>query len=425
MRITGSYNNYMNLNNLLSTFGVKSSQNLVMGVFASSMQNLANKIDNQIYSKESAAAINRLKNMVSDLSSKAKKLTLTDMDSVFNDRSPISSDSNVLTASAYDALFQNTGAAEATYNVLVTQIAQAQENTGLELNKADAGVVDLGTNSYNININGQDHEFSVEVVDGDTNETVIQKMVTAVNEAAIGVTAEVVAGSGAETQQLVIRSDNTGLAAAFSVSDISGNAIAATAVEIVSTEAQDAQYTVDGTDYTLSSNTINLDDGMVTANLNGVGEAILEIEVDESAVKNAVSALVSEINTFIAFLENNSDYIKDEVLSSVNQYINDHHSKLESFGITLGDDSKLVIDHTTLAEAIDQNPEGIKDTFGGFDGLAVQFNNYASGQAADNPLNYAKEADNMNLYSMDQAYYSFSAKTTKNILEGTLLSVIV
>ena len=163
---------------------------------------------------------------------------------------------------------------------------------------------------------------------------------------------------------------------------------------------------------------------MVTANLKGVGETILEVGVDESTVKNALSALVSEINTFIGFLENNSDYIKDKVLSSVNAYIDNHHSKLESFGITLGDDGKLVIDHTKLTETIDQNPAGIKDTFGGFDGLAVQFNNYASSLATDNPLNYAKEADNMDLYSMDQAY-SFSAETSKNILEGTLLNMIV
>jgi len=50
--------------------------------------------------------------MVSNLSSKAKKLTLTDMHSVFNDRSAIFSDSNILAASAYNVLSQNTGAAE-------------------------------------------------------------------------------------------------------------------------------------------------------------------------------------------------------------------------------------------------------------------------------------------------------------------------
>lgn len=423
MQITGSYNNYLILSNLLSPLGVKNSGNLIMSVFTSSMNNLKNKIDNQIFSKESAVAINQLGNMVSGLSSKAKKLTLTDMHSVFNDRSAISSDSNVLTASAYDVLSPDTGAEEATYNISVAQIAQNQENIGLELNKADASGVNLGTNTYNINVNGQDYELSIEVMDGDTNEAVLQKMATAVNEAGIGVTAKVVAGSGAETQQLVISSDNTGLAAAFSVSDISGNAIAATAVEIVATEAQDAQYTIDGTGYTSGSNTISLDDGMVTVNLKGVGESTLEIAPDANTVKNTISALVSEINALVGFLESNSDYIKDEVLSSVNAYIDDHHSKLETFGITLGDDGKLGIDNTKLMEAIDQNPAGIKETFAGFDGLAVQFNNYASRITTDNPFNYAKEADNMDLYFMGQTY-SLSAATSKNLLEGTLLNMI-
>ncbi len=424
MQITGSYNNYLILSNLLAPLGVKNSGNLIMGVFTSSMNNLQNKIDNQIFSKESAVAINQLGNMVAGLSSKAKKLTLTDMHSVFNDRSAISSDSNVLTASAYDVLSPDTGAEEASYNISVAQIAQNQENIGLELNKADASGVNLGTNTYNINVNGQDYELSIEVMDGDTNEAVLQKMATAVNEAGIGVTAKVVAGSGAETQQLVISSDNTGLAAAFSVSDISGNAIAATAVEIVSSEAQDAQYTIDGTGYTSGSNTISLDDGMVTVNLKGVGESTLEIAPDANTVKNTISALVSEINALVGFLESNSDYIKDEVLSSVNAYIDDHHSKLETFGITLGDDGKLGIDNTKLTEAIDQNPAGIKETFAGFDGLAVQFNNYASRITTDNPFNYAKEADNMDLYSMGQTY-SLSAATSKNLLEGTLLNMIV
>lgn len=423
MQITGSYNNYLILSNLLAPLGVKNSGNLIMGVFTSSMNNLQNKIDNQIFSKESAVAINQLGNMVSGLSSKAKKLTLTDIHSVFNDRSAISSDSNVLTASAYDVLSPDTGAEEATYNISVAQIAQNQENIGLELNKADASGVNLGTNTYNINVNGQDYELSIEVMDGDTNEAVLQKMATAVNEAGIGVTAKVVAGSGAETQQLVISSDNTGLAAAFSVSDISGNAVAATAVEIVSTEAQDAQYTIDGTGYTSGSNTISLDDGMVTVNLKGVGESTLEIAPDANTVKNTISALVSEINALVGFLESNSDYIKDEVLSSVNAYIDDHHSKLETFGITLGDDGKLGIDNTKLMEAIDQNPAGIKETFAGFDGLAVQFNNYASRITTDNPFNYAKEADNMDLYFMGQTY-SLSAATSKNLLEGTLLNMI-
>jgi flagellar hook-associated protein 2 len=424
MQITGTYSNYLNLNTLLSPLGVKGSGDLVMSVFSASMGNLTSKINNQIFSKESAIAANQLYNEALNLSSKTTKLTQADINSVFNGRTATSSNSNVLTASAYDALSQDTGAAEATYDISVSQMAQSQENTGVELNKADASVVGLGTNTFNININGQDNELSIEVVDGDTNEAVLQKIETAFNDAGLGATAEVIAGSGEETQQLVIRSDNTGLASAFSVSDISGDAIAASGIGSISTESQDAIYTVNETEYSSGSNTIYLDDGMVTVNLEGAGEATLTVAPNENTVKDAISTLVSGLNGLLDFLENNSDYIKDEVLSSANSFIDDHKSELESFGITLNENGRLELDDTKLREAVDQNLSGIKESFGGFDGLAVQFSNYTSQITSDNPLEYTKEAENLNIDSMEQIY-NFTTGTSQRLLQGTLLNVLV
>jgi len=424
MIITGSYNNYINITNLLSSLGVTNSSNLVMQVFSTSIENLQNKINDQIFSKESSAALQKLYSEVSDLAAKATKLTLNDINSVFNDRTPTSSDTNVLTASAFDAFSQDTGATEVAYDISVTLLAQAQENIGSELDKVDSSVVDPGTNTFNININGQDHEISFDVADGDTNETVLGKITTAINEAGIGVSAEVIAGSGDGTQQLVINSNNTGTVNAFSISDVSGNAVTATGSETVSTEAQDVTYTVDGADYSSSSNTIYLNDGMVTANLKGVGEATLTVAPDENEIKNSISSFVSGVNSLIDLLENNSEYIKDEVLSSVNSFIADHKNELESFGITIGDDRKLEVDATKLAEAVSDNLSGIKEAFGGFDGLSVQTNNYASRMASDAPFNYIKGIDDMNTDFLDQTY-SFSAGMSQEILQGLLLDKFV
>ncbi len=127
MQITGSYMNYLNITNLLAPLGIKGSGDLVMQVFSSSVANLQEKIDKQIFSAESTDALTKLYNEVSDLASKAAKLTLTDMDSVFNDRTPTSADINVLTATALDAISPGTGATVATYNISVTQLAQAQK----------------------------------------------------------------------------------------------------------------------------------------------------------------------------------------------------------------------------------------------------------------------------------------------------------
>lgn len=422
MNITGTYSNYINISTLLSPLGVNGSEDLVLSVFEASMGNLTNKINDQLFSKESAIAANQLSDKALNLSSKAKKLTQTDMNSVFNDRTAISSDSDVLTASAYDALSPDTGATEAAYDISVSQTAQAQENIGVELNQTDTAVVGLGTNTFNININGQDHELGIEVVDGDTNEVVLQKIETAINNAGIGATAKVIDGSGEGTQQLVIRSDDTGLDNAFSISDISGNAVAASGAGNISTESQNALYTVDETEYSSGSNMIYLDDGMVTVQLEGVGDATLTIAPDKNTVQDAISSLVSGLNSYLDFLENNSDYIKDDVLSSANSFIDDHKSELESFGITLNENGRLELDGTKLAQAVDQNLSGIEEAFGGFDGLAVQLNNYTSQIISGNPLEYTKDAENMITDSMSQLYNMTNAMS-QQLLQGALLDI--
>lgn len=424
MQITGSYMNYLNVSNLLSPVGVKGSGDLVMQVFSSSLSNLQDKIDKQIFSAESLDALTKLYNEVSDLSTRAIKLTLTDMDSVFNDRTPISSDINVLTASALDAFSQDSGATEATYNLSVTQLAQSQENIGSELNKTDSSVIGLGTNTFNINVNGQDHVLSIDVVDGDTNEDVIQKLETAINDAALGITAGTIDNSANGTQQLVSSADNSGLSNAFTISDVSGNAVAATGASSISTEALNAEYSVDGTGKTSHTNTIYLDDGMVTVNLEGEGEAVLTVAPGENEVNNAISGFVSEINSFIDFNNKNSDFIKEDVLLSVNTFISDHRMELESFGITQTEDGKLEIDADKLASAVTQDLSDIKTAFGGFDGLAGQISGYANRISLDSPLNYAKAAEGINKDFADYLYDA-SAGMMRQILTGSLLDTYI
>jgi flagellar hook-associated protein 2 len=421
MQITGSYNNYLTMTNLLAPLGVRGSGSLVMQVFTSVLGNLQNKINQQIFSEKSETALKELYNGVSDLAGKAKNLTLTDFSSVFNDRTAIASDTNVLTATAIDAFSPESGATEATYNISVAQIAQTQENTGLELNAADSSVADLGTNTFNINISGQDQELSIDVVEGDTNEDVLQKMAQAINNANIGVSAEATVGAQEGTKTIAVISDNTGAASAFTISDVSGNAVVATGADSVSIAAQNATFEVDGINYTSDSNTIYLDEGLVMVNLQGAGESTLTVTPDEEKVKNAVTGLVSEVNSFIDLLQKNSDYINDEVLSSVNSYINDHQGELESFGITRAEDGTLEVDTDKLTTAMNQNMAEIKEAFGGFDGLAVQLNNYASRIVTDTPLNYAKEAENMSIEFADYLYGT-SAGMLQNLTQGTLLN---
>ena len=420
MQITGTYLNYQNIASLLSPLGVKGSGDLIMEVFSASVENLQQKVNDQVFSKESNTALTQLYNQISNLSEEAQKLTLTDLYSVFNDRTAQSSDSDVLTGTAFDAFSQESGATEATYTIAVTQLAQAQQNVGRELNTTEASPVSEGNNIFNININGQDHELSIEVQAGDTNETVLQKIETAINEAGIGMNADVIAGSTEGVQRLTIRADNTGIENAFNISDVDGNVVTETGVGLATMEAQDAAYSVDGTDYSSGTNNIYLNGGLVEVALAGEGEATLTVAPDQEKVEEAISGFISGINAFTEFLENNKDYITNDVLSSVKTFVGGHLKELQSFGISEGDDGRLVVDQSKLGEAVSQNLSEIKQTFGGLDGLAEQIKSYTSHIATDSPLNYMKEAAAMSPEFTDYLYSS-SVNMLTQILQGSLL----
>jgi len=425
MQITGSYLNYQNMTSLLSSLGVQDSGNLIMQVFESSIKNLQDKIDSALFSEASAKAVTELYGEISNLAGRASKLTLDDINSAFNDRTPVSSDSNVLTATAIDSFSADSGASEATYTITVNQLARSQENTGLELNATDLTSVDQGTNTFNININGQDFELSITVEEGDTNEDVLQKIVTAVNgESGLEVTAQVMEGSLEGARGLVIQSDNTGTANEFAITDLTGNAVSVTGADTVSQSALDASYTVDGEAYVSNSNTVYLDEGLVTVDLKGVGKTTLTVAPDKGKVGEAVTSFASGINSFLEFLGDNKDYISDEVGATINSYLLQHKSGLESLGITVNDEGMLEVDNAQLNVALEKDFSGLKEALGGFDGLAVQVKGRLDKMALDSPLNYTKEAKNMSPDFTDYIY-GVSASMLSQIYQGMLLNTYV
>lgn len=424
MKITSFYKNSLYLNSLISPLTAKLTENLVTQTYLLSNTNFKNKISSQLFSKNSAVALTQLNKSAADLAKKAKNLTLTDPFSIFNDRTAISSDTTVLTATAYNALSLTSGATAATYSINITTLAQAQKNIGTELVATAPTAVSTGTNTFNINIKGISHKISFDMVAGDTNDIVLQKMTTTINKLNIGVTATVSLGKTTGTKQLILKADDTGAANAFTISDITGNAVAATGAGTVSLVAQDAAYTVNGISDTSSSNTIFLDKEMVTVNLKSLGKAILTVGPDKTKVKDTISTFVSEINGFIDFLNKNSSYIKDEVHSKIKTFITDHKAMLDSYGITQGADGKLTIDSVKLATATAQNMKGIKRTFAGINGLAVRINNYASHISSDSPINYAKEAPITNI-AFSNNLYVYSGTLLQQSLLGSIFSTYI
>ncbi|MBN1848508.1 MAG: flagellar filament capping protein FliD [Deltaproteobacteria bacterium] len=424
MQITGSYSNYLTMTNLLAPLGVGNAGQIVMHVFSSAIDNLRGRLDQQIFSQESEFALKGLYENISELSDRAKVLTLNDPDSVFYDRSALSSDSSILEASAVNAFSANSGASLSGYDITVIQLAQAQQNVGFELNGEDLSAIDPGWNTFDLNIDGAEHIIGVEISEEDTNEDALQKIAQAINNAGIGISADIVDGITTGIKQMVITAQNSGAGNTFVINDISGNANAITGMNNLQTIGQDALYRVDGNDYSSNQNSVYLDDGLVAVYLKSAGQATLRIAPDEAKAAEAITSLVSEFNAFLDFLEDNAEYIEDKLGSSLTTFISNQQSTLATFGITPDENGRLNMDETQLGAALNRDMGAVKELFAGFDGLAVQIQNLSSRVITASPLEYAKEAQKMDVKFTDYLYSS-SAEMLQGIVRGTLLNSYV
>ena len=412
MQLTGTQGHYLTMSSPFSSLGVKGSGELVLKVFNLAMETYTQKIDRQIFSKEASDALTQLYRNATALSEDAKKLSLSGLNSAFNNRTPRSSDTNILAATAIDAASQDTGATEAKYEIAILQLAQSQHNTGYELNASAVHIVKEGTNTFKITINGESYVIGVNVQSGDTNEDVLRQLATVINDSRAGVIAYVINGSTEGCRQLSLIGEETGVRNSFMLEDIVGNAIGATGAATVATPAQDTQVTVDGSKYASAQKMVYLDDNMVTVTLKKVGKATLTIAPDRKNIAKQVTALIAQTNDFLAFLTNNTNYIKEEVFLSLNAVINRKSDELKSIGITIGENGILQVDTEKLEGAIREDLATTKKIFGEFDGLAVRIDHVMSQITTGFPLQYTKEGDNIPPSSFYDIY-----STSKGLLE--------
>jgi flagellar hook-associated protein 2 len=331
---------------------------------------------------------------------------------VFNNRTPHSSDTSVFTATAIDAVSQDTGATEAEYEIAVLQMAQSQHNTGYELNARATSIVREGTNTFEIITAGESHAVGINVKSGDTNEAVLQKVATAINDSGAGVIAYVINGATEGSRQLFLIAEETGLSNNFTLEDSVGNVISATGAASLSTASQSAQITVNGSHLESEQNVVYLDDDMVIVTLKKIGKGTLTISPDKKNIVQKVKELISQTNTFLTFLANNADYIKEEISLSLNAIINGKLDELESIGITPGENGTLQIDFKRLEDTIHKDVRTTRRIFGTFEGLAVCIDHLMSQITTGFPLQYTKEGDNIPPNSFYDIY-----STSKGLLE--------
>jgi len=301
------------------------------------------------------------------------------------------------------------------HSLFVTQLARSHTMVSDQVTSAGTEIsaaLGAGDQTFSVTVDGVATPVTVTIGAGETNETVLQNMVTAINFAFVSVTDKISASlveDTSTTSKLVLTSTETGLDYKMTLADTSGTllsqigidneAVAATGATggyIYADSVLDAQFTLDGIDIVRSKNAV--DDVLTGVTLNlvdaqdgGDSAITLTIAADVESVKTTIQDFLDDFNSALTYLRaktvtNESERgpladdftyrnlalsMRTDATSSVTGVSAGSVEILSQIGITSAADGTLSISEVSdLEDAIAADPAGISDLFRLTDGVA-------------------------------------------------------
>jgi len=324
------------------------------------------------------------------------------------------------------------GSVAGAYTVDVSQIAQAQSITSGAFSTSAAA--NMGTGTLALSLGGQ--TMSVQI---SSNNSSLTGIAAAINSASgnPGITATVVTGS--DGQHLVLSSAQTGAANVIGVTvtpDSPTSALADLGVQskagtdsssytfqqgitttdgqsslvpssttpnvmtgswTQTTAAQDAEFSINGTAATSSTNSVTSVLPGVTLSLSATATGssqTLNVAADTSAQETDIENFVTAYNTLVTTMSSLTSFdsststagplLGDSMLNTIRNTLGaligsgvssgGTTTSLGSIGITLNTDGSLAVDSTKLDTAVQSNPAGISALFTASGSIAAQLN---------------------------------------------------
>ncbi|MGB5791277.1 flagellar filament capping protein FliD [Poseidonibacter sp.] len=269
-------------------------------------------------------------------------------------------------------------------SVNVTQLSQKdvyQSNTVTSAQKDTLG--DIGT--LTISVNGTSHDFNT--ADYATYDEL---------KDAINVTAGINASFdqvGTDSFRLILKSEESGLDNALTISGTASQALGFTTdgTTVNNTNhiltAQNMNATIDGVDYDVSTNSIEIDGLKITA--NKLGESSINITDDKSQVTLQMQSFVDKYNELVTMIDdevyngdsavgdksalrNILDQLKDKLFG---EYGTNDDKSVFNYGLDLDKSGKISLDVTKFNSAVENNLSDLKDLLVGSaekEGLGTQ-----------------------------------------------------
>ena len=323
-------------------------------------------------------ALNSLFVKARALRASAGRLVAANGNGVFSQRVGTASQAEVITVTV------GRQAEDATYQVSVAQLAQAQQNIGFEFDGGfetrlargqDFYTLTGGRNFFTITSDATTKSISFEVTDFGGSLNTLKEIALVINVANVGVKAEVVHDDRTVTNvRLQLTSTASGEDAGFSITDSAGNTIRVTGSDRASLAAQDANYAVDGALDTAPTNTVSLQAGEVKLQLRQAFGDIVEVEVarDRPAAAAAVVDFVEDFNDLLALLANGTFAQATRAKDALGRQSQEKSAELEQIGISRDRTGRLKVDDEKLESALRDSIETVGELLGGSLGLATR-----------------------------------------------------
>lgn len=326
--------------------------------------------------------ISAIGNFTSSLTSLQSAIKALTDGSAFTTQKTTVGDTTILGASADDS------AVPGSYNIVIDQLATAQKTTSGAITSSTAAV---GSGTLTISVGSKSMNLDIGTT-GNSLQDIRDKINKASNNP--GVTASIVTGK--DGAHLVLSSSSTGAANAFTVSSSGGDGGLAQldfdpATDTPTTKAQDAEFSIDGTAATSSTNTVASAIDGVTLTLSKVGSSSVDITTDTSAVTTAMQSLVTAYNSFVGTYQTLTKYdstnnqvgalIGDATVMSLKSQVssllgaqgvsqNGGPSSLSDLGVSFQVDGTLAFDSSKLTKFMASNPKETQNLLSGDSGIA-------------------------------------------------------
>lgn len=300
-----------------------------------------------------------LKENARELHNAIAQLGGLEQDSMFRKKSAYSTDTEVAEA-AYigsDALTSTSPE----FDLEVKELATPQENLGHFLPDL-ATTLSPATYSFDISINDMNYEFQFNINEGDTNRQIMDRLSRLINNADIGIQANVAESDSRYALRLT--SDATGVPANkayhFRVSDDhtskASGVVGNMGLNYISHPAGNACFLINGEERSSSSNHFTVGK-LFDVQIKGVSPedkpVHIGLKTDTESITDNINQLIGSYNSFIrsaaSYLETQSR--SRQLVREFSSIASHYGTSLENMGMHLQDDGILSVNDEKLQQA--------------------------------------------------------------------------